>query len=159
MPDGSATTDREPASPSTPPPPPSPPATGRTLRRSRDDRMLAGVCGGLGHTLGIDPAIVRIAFVLLTIAGGSGVLIYLILWLVVPEEPIRLDDGTTAPAPSAPSHDAGRIVGAVAGIGLVLLGAWMLLDRFLPDLTSTLGRVVGPALIIALGLALLLRRS
>jgi phage shock protein C len=58
----------------------------KRLTRSRSDRMIAGVCGGLAEYFGIDPALVRILFVVLAIAGGHGVLIYLILWLVMRSE-------------------------------------------------------------------------
>jgi phage shock protein C len=61
--------------------------TTKRLYRSRSDRMIAGVCGGLGHYFGIDPTLVRLAFVILALAGMSGGLAYIILWLVVPEEP------------------------------------------------------------------------
>lgn len=54
------------------------------LTRSESDRMLVGVCGGLGAYFGIDPTIVRIVFVLLAVFGGSGVVLYLALWLIVP---------------------------------------------------------------------------
>ena len=58
----------------------------RTLSRSRSNRMLAGVCGGLGQYFGIDPVIFRILFVLLALPGGApGVLPYVILWIVMPE--------------------------------------------------------------------------
>jgi phage shock protein PspC (stress-responsive transcriptional regulator) len=56
------------------------------LRRSRTDRHIAGVSGGLGRYAGIDPLIVRILFVVLTIFGGSGILFYALGWLLVPEE-------------------------------------------------------------------------
>jgi phage shock protein PspC (stress-responsive transcriptional regulator)/uncharacterized integral membrane protein len=54
------------------------------IYRSTTDRMIGGVCGGLGSYLAIDPVLIRLFFVLLTIAGGSGVLIYLLLWIVIP---------------------------------------------------------------------------
>jgi phage shock protein C len=58
----------------------------RTLRRSRTNRVLAGVCGGLGEYFGIDPVIFRGLFILLALPGGApAVLPYLILWLVMPE--------------------------------------------------------------------------
>ncbi|MGH3859525.1 PspC domain-containing protein [Actinokineospora sp.] len=61
--------------------------TTRTLRRSRTDKMLAGVCGGIAKTLGIDAALVRIGLVVATILGfGTGVLIYLACWILMPEE-------------------------------------------------------------------------
>jgi len=51
-----------------------PPATTR-YRRSREDRMLAGVCGGLAHTLGIDPIVLRVAVVVLSFFGGAGIVV------------------------------------------------------------------------------------
>lgn len=56
------------------------------LYRSEENRVIAGVCGGLGEFFNIDPTIIRIIFVILTIFGGSGLLIYLILWIVIPSE-------------------------------------------------------------------------
>lgn len=56
------------------------------LRRSRDDKVLAGVCGGLGKYLGVDPVWLRIAFVALALGGGSGLLLYFIAVLAIPEE-------------------------------------------------------------------------
>jgi phage shock protein C len=56
------------------------------LRRSTDDRMLAGVAGGLARYLDIDATLVRIAFVVLTVVGGAGVPLYLASWLLIPED-------------------------------------------------------------------------
>ena len=58
----------------------------KRLYRSRTDRMLGGVCGGLAAYFGVDPTLVRLVFALLLVFGGSGFLLYLILWIVVPEE-------------------------------------------------------------------------
>jgi phage shock protein C len=54
------------------------------LTRSETDRMLVGVCGGLGEYFGIDSTIVRVVFVLLALFGASGIVLYLALWLIVP---------------------------------------------------------------------------
>ena len=60
----------------------------KKLYRSRSDKMIAGVCGGLGYYLGIDPTLIRLAFVLLVLFGvGSGFLAYIIMMLIVPLEP------------------------------------------------------------------------
>jgi phage shock protein C len=59
----------------------------KKLYRSRNDRMLAGVCGGLADYFGVDPTIVRILFVLFALAGGPGLILYIILMLVIPEAP------------------------------------------------------------------------
>ncbi len=62
-------------------------AYGNTLRRSVMDRQIAGVCGGLGEYFGIDTTAVRVAYVLLSVfsAGFPGMLVYVILWLLIPE--------------------------------------------------------------------------
>jgi phage shock protein C len=64
------------------------------LMRSRSDRMIGGVAGGIARYFNIDPVIVRLVFALSIFAGGVSPLIYLVLWLVMPEE--------TAPIPTAP---------------------------------------------------------
>jgi phage shock protein C len=58
----------------------------KKLVRSTDDRMIAGVCGGLADYFQIDPVLVRLAFVLLTIYGGAGPLVYLLLAILMPLE-------------------------------------------------------------------------
>lgn len=58
----------------------------KKLRRSRTDKMVAGVCGGLGKYFALDPTILRLVFVLLLIFAGTGLLAYLIMWLVIPYE-------------------------------------------------------------------------
>ena len=60
----------------------------RKLYRSRKSRIIAGVCGGLGEYLNIDPTVVRLVFVLLiVISMGYGLFIYLVMLLIIPEEP------------------------------------------------------------------------
>lgn len=59
----------------------------RSLRRSRTDRVIAGVCGGLGEFFGISPLWFRIGFVIATIPGGvPGIGLYLLMWLIVPKQ-------------------------------------------------------------------------
>ncbi len=59
----------------------------KRLYRSRKERQLAGVCGGVADYLGVDPTLVRLLWVIFAVAGGPGVLLYLIMTAVVPEEP------------------------------------------------------------------------
>lgn len=61
--------------------------TDKRLLRSRSNRTVAGVCAGIAEYFGWDPTMVRVAWIVLTLLGGSGILLYLILWLVVPEAP------------------------------------------------------------------------
>jgi phage shock protein C len=56
------------------------------LYRSQQDNVIAGVCGGLGNYLNTDPLVFRILFVVAFLVGGSGLLVYIILWIAIPEE-------------------------------------------------------------------------
>jgi len=58
----------------------------RKLERSRTNSRIAGVCGGLGEYLDVDPTLVRLAFILLALYGGHGILLYIILMLVMPPQ-------------------------------------------------------------------------
>ncbi|CAM3748917.1 hypothetical protein GCM10009799_00620 [Nocardiopsis rhodophaea] len=58
----------------------------KKLRRSSSKRILTGVCGGIGEFVGVDAILVRLAFAVFTLLGGSGILLYVIAWLVMPEE-------------------------------------------------------------------------
>lgn len=57
----------------------------KKLYRSKKNRLIAGVCGGLGEYFNIDPTIVRLVWLLFVFAGGSGILAYLIAWIIIPE--------------------------------------------------------------------------
>lgn len=68
----------------------------KKLYRSAKDRVIAGVAGGIADYFAIDPILIRLAFVLLTLANGTGFLAYIIAWIVIPEEPtVRVDDSAT----------------------------------------------------------------
>ena len=58
----------------------------KRLYRIREGRVVAGVCAGLAAYFGVDPTLVRLAFALFTIFGGAGVLLYLVAWIVIPED-------------------------------------------------------------------------
>lgn len=80
------------------------PRTGTRLYRSRTDRLLGGVLGGLAAYLGIDPLFLRVVVALLTVLGAGGlVLVYILMWVFVPEEPLPAALGAyTPPVPPAP---------------------------------------------------------
>ncbi len=120
------------------------PTVDRRLYRSNTDRVVAGIAGGLGDYFAIDPVWFRIAFVVLTIGGGAGVLIYLIMWVVVPPAP----DGY-APNPG----DSARLTGAaVLGMILIVVGAIALINTIAPSL----GQYFWPVAFVLGGLALVL---
>ena len=59
----------------------------RKLYRSRTDRKLAGVCGGLAQYFNLDATLMRVLFIVLAVLGGSGLVLYLAMWIIVPNEP------------------------------------------------------------------------
>ena len=127
--------------------PSTPSPTRRRVTRSRDERVVGGVCGGLGEHLDVDPVLFRLAFVLLAFAGGSGVLAYLVAWIVLPEGP-----PATAAGPRR-GRTGGPAVGVVAGAVLLAIGVLYLFDFTLPN---PFFRIGWPAALIAGGIALVL---
>lgn len=100
---------------STPPPAAAPPHQDLDrLRRSVTDRYVAGVAGGIGRHFGIDPTVVRVLFVVLTFFGGSGVLVYAVCWLFVPE------DGRTHGTIHVNSEPRKVLILAAVGIAFLL---------------------------------------
>lgn len=121
-----------------------PPTTERRLYRSNSEKVLAGVCGGLGEYFSVDPVWFRIGFVVLALGGGSGVLIYLVLWLIVQPRP----DGYSPP-PTAKGQVTGT---AVIGIVLVFVGTIALVNTVAP----WLGQYFWPIAFVVGGLALVM---
>jgi len=74
------------AAPAAAPKPPSAVAAINALRRSLDDRWIAGVCGGIAGATGVDTWVWRLLFALLLLCGGAGLVLYLLLWIFVPTE-------------------------------------------------------------------------
>jgi phage shock protein C len=142
---GERTFDRETASTS-PTATDSGPVTERPpLRRSTSDKVVAGVAGGLGRYLAVDPIIVRIALVVFALSGGAGVLLYIIAWIAIPEErPGELPAVTT-------QFDRNNGV-IILGATLLIAGGLLFADRLVPTFSS----FVGPLMLIALGVALVL---
>jgi phage shock protein C len=117
----------------------------RVVRRSRSERVLAGVCGGVGRYLGVDPVLLRIAFIILALANGLGVVAYVVAWVAIPEE----QPDQPAGPPSEPRRETGRLV---LGGSLVVLGLVLLLDRLAPELDE----LFWPVALVAVGVAVML---
>lgn len=135
--------DEEPTEPTIESPAAAAPGGPRRLFRSRTDRVLGGVCGGLGRYLGVDPIILRIAFVVLLVFGGVSLLAYVVALLLVPNEP----EGSLAGVPGAASvaaPDRNRIL-AIVGLVLLVIVGW-------PILLAIGGLAVPVALLALLGL-------
>jgi phage shock protein C len=59
----------------------------RKLYRSRSNRQIAGVCGGLAEYFNMDATLLRVLFIVLAVLGGSGIVLYLAMWIIVPRKP------------------------------------------------------------------------
>ncbi len=140
----------------------------RNLNRSQSDTVVAGVCGGLGDYLNVDPILFRVLFVLGFLVGGSGLLVYIILWIAIPLEVQPINTNTnfndktmnedqsnteqkTNPEMNSkkPQKNDGNLWG---GLILITLGGLFLIDRFVPridfgDLWPVILIVVGVILI------------
>ena len=139
----------------------------KKLYRSRKEKMIGGVAGGLGDYFEIDPTLVRILFVVATILGGSGVLAYIILWIVIPEE--QLNASPSAP-PDSSDQKPGENQNAnqhsryqnenpkrnLGGIILIAIGILFLGHNFIPSFHF---EDFWPFILIIIGISLLLKSS
>ena len=125
-------------------------ATGGTppLRRDPGRRVLAGVCAGLGERLGIDPLIVRVAFVAAALAGGLGIVLYALAWVAIPR-----GEGEAAPRRIPGDRGSVEVALGVALLALSLLLTFRELGIWFSD------AVVWPLVLVAAGGALLWRQS
>lgn len=145
----------------------------KKLYRSVTDKMLGGVCGGLAEYFSIDPVIVRLIFVLAVIFGGSGILAYIILWIIIPQKPFIFTQYNSN-QPSGDSQTSGEEKKSenpefnmsslnvnkiqsnrslYAGAFLILLGGIFLLDNFVPHFHFG---DFWPLVLIGLGIAIIL---
>jgi phage shock protein C len=134
----------------------------KRLYRSSDERMVAGVCGGLAEYFDVDPTVVRVAFVLLTIFDGAGLALYILMWIIVPErhegtkvmakESVKAESvAEVAPTPKAGEGQSR----AFWGIILVVLGGVLLLEQIIP--WSINGAIMVPTVLVAVGLVMVAR--
>jgi phage shock protein C len=139
----------------------------KKLYRSRTEKMIAGVCGGLAEYFEIDPTLVRLVAVALTLAGGSGILAYLIFWFVVPQRPLNLaaiDRQTQTSASGAiaeseegesnEAHSAALFVGVI----LTVLGFLFLVGNFISFAWLSFSRL-WPLVLIGIGIVIILKGS
>lgn len=140
------------------------------LYRSKKNRMLGGVCGGIGEYIKIDPNLIRFIFLILFFGGGVGFWLYLFLWIFIPEEGTKTEYKFTADqigervkgvgddfiaAVTQPHPQAGLIVGSA----LIFLGAFLLLDNLnIPWLWWLDFDILWPILLIAGGVLVIFRR-
>jgi len=117
----------------------------RRLLRSRRDRVIGGVCGGLGRYLNVDPVLLRIAAVALALSGGVGVLAYLVAWVLIPE------DTGVEPEPIGPRSNR-HATALVVGAALIALGALLLVRDVVPWFNAA---YFWPLVVVGVGLLVL----
>jgi len=127
----------------------------RKLYRSRENRVIAGVCGGVAEYFRLDPVLVRIVWVLAVFVKGLGLLAYVLCWIIVPEKEEQTQDrpaeGPGAPL-EAPSESNTRLV---LGAALIVLGCVLGIMAFVPFLSD---RALWAVVLIVLGIALIAKR-
>jgi phage shock protein PspC (stress-responsive transcriptional regulator)/flagellar biosynthesis protein FliQ len=126
---------------------PAPTRPGPVLRRDVEHRMLGGVCAGLARHIGIDPIIVRVAFVAAATAGGVGVAIYLLAWVFLPA-----GDAPAAPVWLRTSRGTIEIAVGIAFLALSVLLTFRAFGLLFSDV------IVWPLVLVAAGAALLWRQ-
>jgi phage shock protein C len=103
----------------------------RRLYKSRTDRMIDGVCGGIARYIGVDPTLVRVVWVLLTILGGSGILLYIAGMVLIPKEPYVFPtfDAASPATLTTPSSDPSKKNSLLWGILLIIVGLFIFLHN------------------------------
>ena len=127
----------------------------KRLERILSDRVLGGVCSGLGRYFNLDPTIVRLFFCIAFFVFGTGLLLYLILWLAMPayEESRETrtevtEEGATTPTATANTRNSNLALGII----LIVTGALLTACNFIPELSL---RKLWPVAIIAIGIVML----
>lgn len=143
---------------------------GKRLLRSKTDRFIAGVAGGLGEYFDIDPLNFRLVFILLTIFAGSGIIIYIICWILMPEENENrsgdigenIKEGASKMAQEIKEKTQeidkeekdkkGRLVG---GLVILAVGLIFLFNNIMPQLGLNFGKL-WPLIIIIIALGIII---
>jgi phage shock protein PspC (stress-responsive transcriptional regulator) len=139
------------------------------LYRSNSDRMIGGVCGGLGTFLNIDPIFVRLLFVLLLFGSEFGFILYLLLWIIIPEEgkAYGFKDNSLGEKVKSMGDDIQQAVtqphpqaGIIMGVGLIVIGGFLFLDRLNLSWMNWINLdILWPILLIVGGVILLFRKK
>ncbi|MCZ2806388.1 PspC domain-containing protein [Modestobacter sp. VKM Ac-2983] len=129
------------------PPPPPPGSVARPpLRRSRTDKVIGGVAGGLAEYTGVDALLWRVGAIALTLAGGSGLIIYVLLWLLMPAAPAAPPGQPGAPEQTR-TGPRSPVPGVTIAALLIIAGIAVMLDQF-TDVDLGARGVLGSALLI-----------
>ncbi|MCD6239303.1 MAG: PspC domain-containing protein [Thermotogae bacterium] len=132
----------------------------KKLCRSRKDKKLGGVCGGIAEYLSVDPTLIRIIFIVLMITWGSGILVYLLLWLLLPEcsseeAKVENSDYTYDEKKGEWVEKARDNAPLIVGITLTVIGILVLTAHFIPHFSVSL---IWAIALIIFGIYLIFKR-
>jgi phage shock protein PspC (stress-responsive transcriptional regulator) len=133
-------------------PPPYGPSVRPPLRRSRTDKILGGVNGGLAEYTGIDALLWRVGFVALTLAGGAGIVVYLLLWVLTPAGPPPGPGTPASRRERAPLGPRSPVPGITIAALLILLGAMAMITNFTAWNIGAVGFFGVAVLVVGIGL-------
>ncbi|PLV59881.1 PspC domain-containing protein [Thermotoga sp. KOL6] len=125
----------------------------KQLKRSKKNRIIAGVCGGIAEYFDVDPTLVRLIWVLLTLAWGAGILLYIIAWIIMPEE--ESDEEQRRETVFQNMEGLKVLLGGL----LILLGLILFVSAFFPILFSISWKILLAISLIIFGALLLWRRN
>lgn len=136
----------------------------KKFQRTRNEKVISGVCGGLGNYFEVDPIIFRFAFIALLLAGGSSIFIYIILVIVIPKEPYILQSQGASNASTFDNFQQEDLSGkesensnrTVFGLLLISGGALMLLYNIMPYFKL---EKLWPVILVIMGLGLLFQKK
>ena len=134
------------------PAPPPGPAPRPPLQRSRTNRVIGGVSGGLAEYTGVDALLWRVGFVAVTLAWGVGLIVYPLLWLLMPAAPVD-PTAQVVRAPRAPAGPRSSVPGITLAVVLILVGIGALLTRFTGIDLGARAFLGGALLVVGVGLA------
>lgn len=132
----------------------------RKLYKSANDKVLAGVCGGIGEYFDVDTVIIRLLWVVFTLMGGAGIIAYIIAAIIIPTNPSAMPaegfyNGTEEAGYRPERKNSSRNTSIVLGVILVLFGGFILIKDFVPWIHRD---IIAAAIIIGLGVFFLIRR-
>jgi phage shock protein PspC (stress-responsive transcriptional regulator) len=132
----------------------------KKLYRSRKDKVIAGVCGGIADYFNIDPVWIRLAAVLLVLADGVGIIFYILAWILVPQNPNQKDTKNTSAEEVVEKIKTGKVQKRnstpVLGIIILIIGIGLLMKNIFSWFKFS---YVWPAGVIILGLYLLVGKN
>jgi phage shock protein PspC (stress-responsive transcriptional regulator) len=140
----------------------------RRLYRSQKNSVIAGVCGGLADYFNVEPVLIRGLFIIAILAGGSGLLVYIILWIITPVEQVffsnpkenmnttnneasQNDNNSDKMEEQKKQRNDGNLWG---GLILIALGAMFLIDRFVPNIDFA---DLWPLILVVIGVIIISR--